>query len=280
MYSPSRRLAAATKEFQAALLSSASKLLPKEEFDLLSNTSSPLAVRYEQYIDQQSNKTDVEHYEDQSLVRDDELELENHRSAQSPIPQLVPLTPLFNPGSLFSIDNNTFMPSYTEEEFESDEQEPEAAHQTASPTEESENRADHNPPSTHASSSGLFSLIATMQPSNSITSMTHAEKDELLAALCAENDRLKAKVNSVLDQAQATLESAALVQSNIKKDYDRRTALKDRENVSLKVENGTLRSMCDELKDAVAHERAQIQIATRMIRRLQSASRGLGLTKK
>ena len=134
----------------------------------------------------------------------------------------------------------------------------------------------HTPTTTHTPThptpgsgmlrASMLELQPPLQPP-----LSDAEKDDLLEALVAENERLKDKINAVLGQAQASLKDAAAMNADISADFARRLAEQERHNASLYVENEKLRDVVDSLRGELGRERAEVARTLVFIDRLKRA---------
>jgi len=87
------------------------------------------------------------------------------------------------------------------------------------------------------------------------------ESKELLLSLLAENDRLKAKVNEVVDSATEALRGAAQMQAET-----------ERANMLLKLETTALQETVLRLEMQLQEERLELSRAFRLISRVRSAA--------
>jgi hypothetical protein len=245
--SSTNRLHRATKVSQNALLSSAQKMLiSSDTLEKLEGTSSHLAD-----------------WADSEEVRQQEQ--------QQPQEQLYAERQLYA-NEIFSIDSDTHMPVIHQTSaqsplysvyYEDEEQEQEQEQEQGQVLGEDCREADKDPPTT------VFAAVSHMQPNNSSNTLTHAEKDDLLQSLVEENARLKAKINDVVETAAAALQEAERLNVCTKKDYDRQLARQERDNMSLRVENATLKKQAEALQERLAREEAEVMKAARLINKFK-----------
>lgn len=103
--------------------------------------------------------------------------------------------------------------------------------------------------------------------------LTDSEKDDLLEGLLAENERLKGKINAVVEGAESSLASFAALQESISGNFAKQLAEKERRNASLYLENEKLREMVSTLRNALEVEKCEVGRACALIERLSRLKR-------
>ena len=99
------------------------------------------------------------------------------------------------------------------------------------------------------------------------------EKDNLISFMNEEIERLKKKVNTIVESAEKSLEEAIVAQEGLRTDYHGRLAKKTEQVDQLSAENAGLKGLVAKLQAELEFERGQVARGLRFVDRMKSSGR-------
>lgn len=99
------------------------------------------------------------------------------------------------------------------------------------------------------------------------------EKDNIIIALQEEVERLRSKLNSVVESAQGVVEEANVCQEELLGEYDRKILALSQRNHALEIENQSLKSTLEIAQAQVTAEEEQLLKSVRFIERMKRRGR-------
>ena len=100
--------------------------------------------------------------------------------------------------------------------------------------------------------------------------MSDEEKDALIRNLKGEIERLKAKVNTIVQSAETSLEEAIESQESMRKQMQSRVSQEQKKYQHLVAENAALKEVIMSLNEELIKERAHVEKAMRFMERMRS----------
>jgi hypothetical protein len=96
------------------------------------------------------------------------------------------------------------------------------------------------------------------------------DKDQVIMDLREEVERLKAKVNRIVESAETSLTEAIDSQDTLRADYDRKISEKNKEVEYATTENLVLKELVNKLQVELAYEREQVSKSLRFMDRVKN----------